>query len=344
MLNIGFFLGLAAAIFSLKNAQAKHFLDLLEEMEQTAQSLIEEARSAREEKKFLQFSPPIGGDNLSPTPANSSFPRGKKNVSLVYFKDIIGIESILKEATEVVDYLRDPFRYQKLGARMPRGILLEGPPGNGKTMIAKAIATEAHCKFIEASGSSFINKYIGTGAANVRQLFAQARSSRQAIIFIDEFDAVAGLDRGKIKDDGPGQEYKQTINQLLTELDGFASSESIIVIAATNNAASLDPAVKRSGRFDRIIHVPLPDESARKKLLLHYLSKLPKVGNDIEEAIINKIAKESDSLCAADFKNMVNEMAIFAVREGSEAVCMRHVVAGAVKVIKTRIKEKEMNF
>lgn len=256
----------------------------------------------------------------------------------VTFKDIVGIEHVLVEVMEIVDYLKAPEIYRKLGARMPRGILLVGPPGNGKTMLAKAIANEANCSFIQTSGSSFIEMYVGTGAARVRQLFKDARAKRPAIIFLDEFDAVAGVDRSALNGSGGDQEYKQTINELLTQLDGFSSDDSIMVIAATNNPDSLDPAVKRSGRFDRIVHVPLPDEVGRKKLLLNYLYKLPRLGLDIEEALIDQIVKDSEGLCAADFKNMVNEMAITAVRERSDFVEAKHVKAGAEKVISQRKK------
>jgi ATP-dependent Zn protease len=256
--------------------------------------------------------------------------------SRVFFRDIVGIEAVLVEVTEIVDYLRYSEVYRRLGARMPRGILLEGPPGNGKTMIAKAIANEANCHFVHASGSSFIEMYVGVGAARVRELFAQARARRPAILFIDEFDAVAGVHRSALTGGGGDQEAKQTINQLLTELDGFSTDDSVIVIAATNDAQSLDPAVKRSGRFDRLIHVPLPDEAGRKKLLFHYLEKLPRLGDDITEELQASIAKESEGLCAADFKNMVNEMAIFAVRDRSDAVFAQHVMAGAWKVISQR--------
>ena len=258
------------------------------------------------------------------------------NPNLVYFKDIIGIEHVLFEVSEIVDYLRFSAVYRRLGARMPRGILLEGPPGNGKTMIAKAIANEACCSFIHATGSSFIEMYVGTGAARVRELFAQARAHKPSILFIDEFDAVAGMDRSKLTGGGGDQEYKQTINQLLTELDGFATDDSVIVIAATNNATSLDPAIKRSGRFDRLIHVPLPDETARGKLVRYYVQKLPRIDDTIAEELYDAIAKASEGLCAADFKNMVNEMAILAVRERSDAVSAQHVQAGAEKVISQR--------
>jgi ATP-dependent Zn protease len=252
------------------------------------------------------------------------------------FKDIVGIDSVLAEVSEIVDYLKASDDYRRLGARMPRGILLEGPPGCGKTMIARAMANEANCNFVHASGSEFIEKYVGTGAARVRELFARARTNHPSIVFIDEFDAIAGVDRSTLSGDGGSMEYKQTINQLLTELDGFTVDDSIIVIAATNDAASLDPAVKRSGRFDRLIHVPLPDEVARKALLVNYLGKLPKLGADITDELKSTIAKDSAGLCAADFKNMVNEMAICAVREKSDAVYARHVCAGSEKVMKQR--------
>ncbi len=271
----------------------------------------------------------------------------KQGADAVYFKDIVGINKVLSEVVEVVDYLRNPEKYRLLGGKMPRGILLEGAPGCGKTMIAKAIATESNCYFEQVSASSFIEKYVGTGAARVREVFARARSNHPSILFIDEFDSIAGIDRSMLGGSGGGLEYKQTLNQLLTELDGFATDNSIIVIAATNNAASLDPAVKRSGRFDRLIHVPLPDDQARKELLSHYLKKLPRLGDDITEELYEHIVKESDGLCAADFQNMVNEMTIEAVREQSAQVCARHVKAGAEKVISQRtsfMKNEFKNF
>lgn len=336
-------------MLSIGNVRAFQLINLLNKMNQSARNLVAtgvnkaaEAASSSESTQGPQFSKESdgggrGGWDAAPTRSPGQR-QPSQDPSRVYFKDIIGIENVLVEVTEIVDYLRFSDVYRRLGARMPRGILLEGPPGNGKTMIAKAIANEANCTFVHASGSSFIEMYVGTGAARVRQLFAQARANKPAMIFIDEFDAVAGMDRSALNGGGGDQEYKQTINQLLTELDGFSSDDSIIVIAATNNAESLDSAVKRSGRFDRIIHVPLPDEVGRKKLLLHYLNKLPRLGEDIEDEVIDKIAKDSEGLCAADFKNMVNEMAILAVRERSDAVCARHINAGALKVIAQRKK------
>lgn len=346
--KIGFFLFIFC---SHQDVYAFQLFNLLSKMNQEARNLIffrkKNKQQAIENGVDIKDGASNNRDNQNYSGLAGSDPgltrspkmpqEGQNNDSVrVYFKDIVGIESVLVEVTEVVDYLRFSEIYKKLGARMPRGILLEGPPGNGKTMIAKAIANEANCSFIHASGSSFIEMYVGVGAARVRDLFAQARLRKPSIIFIDEFDAVAGVHRSALTGGGGDQEAKQTINQLLTELDGFSTDDSVIVIAATNDAQSLDPAVKRSGRFDRLIHVPLPDEPARKKLLSHYLGKLPRLGDDISEILPEKIAKETEGLCAADFKNMVNEMAIFAVRERSEAVFSRHVIAGAEKVITQR--------
>lgn len=265
----------------------------------------------------------------------------KEELGVVYFKDIVGINKVLSEVVELVDYLKNLEKYRLLGSKMPRGILLEGAPGCGKTMIAKAIATEANCYFEQVSGSSFIE---GTGGVRVREAFARARSNKPSILFIDEFDSIACIDPSMLSGSGSGLEYKQTLNQLLTELDGFATDNSVIIIAVTNNAASLDPAVKRSGRFDRLIHVPLPDYQARKELLSHYLKKLPRLGDDITEEVYDHIVKESDGLCGADFQNMVNEMTIEAVREQSTQVCARHVKAGAEKVISQRTSFMKNEF
>ncbi len=335
-------------LLGAKSVQAFQLARLLNKMNESARNIVATvSQQAAENGKsdFGQY-PGVDGDQKGwdsmPTRSQDlqqmNQDPNRQDPNKVYFSDIIGIEHVLAEVSEIVDYLRFSDVYRRLGARMPRGILLEGPPGNGKTMIAKAIANEASCSFFQASGSSFIEMYVGTGAARIRQLFAQARAHPPSIVFIDEFDAVAGVDRSALTGGGGDQEYKQTVNQLLTELDGFSSSSSTIVIAATNNAGSLDPAVKRSGRFDRIIHVPLPDCAGRKKLLEHYLIKLPRLDSDIEDEMLAKIAKDSEGLCAADFKNMVNEIAILAVRERSDAVCARHLTAGAAKVIAQRKK------
>lgn len=339
-------------IFSAGHVQAFQLAQLLNRMNESARNIVMSAgqKSGDNSAGFGQIQQ--GGEengqkgwDAMPTRSPDLQHQQQQDPNKVFFSDIIGIEHVLAEVSEIVDYLRFSDAYRRLGARMPRGILLEGPPGNGKTMLAKAIANEARCGFFQASGSSFVEMYVGTGAARVRQLFAQARAYKPAIVFIDEFDAVAGFDRAALGNGGGDSEYKQTVNQLLTELDGFSSDSSIIVIAATNNAGSLDSAVKRSGRFDRIIHVPLPDEIGRKKLLGHYLAKLPLLDPNIDDAVFTKIAKDSEGLCAADFKNMVNEIAILAVRERSDIVGAKHVVAGAAKVIAQRkIPEMKSDF
>lgn len=176
----------------------------------------------------------------------------------VKFKDVIGIEEFKEELTEIVDYLKNPNKYKKVGAKLPRGILLEGPPGTGKTLLAKALAGEAGCTFIYRSGSDFDEVFVGVGAERVRKLFETAKKSTPCIIFIDEIDSIAGK-RSKYL---PGT-YRAALNQLLTEMDGFSSADNIIVIGATNLAGSLDSAVKRPGRFDRTISIPLPDVRGR---------------------------------------------------------------------------------
>ncbi|MBM3886316.1 AAA family ATPase [Candidatus Dependentiae bacterium] len=328
--------------------QAVQIIDLLEHMNESAYNIVFAAEKDNEndaiEKRDAGKGERFWGGDFLQNEQHSSKTNKKMHTDPVSFKDIVGIESALTEVVEIVNYLKEPRKYHQLGARMPCGILLEGPPGCGKTMIAKAIATEANCYFEQVSASSFIEKYVGVGAARVREFFARARRNKPAIIFIDEFDSIAGVDRSELTGGGGDQESKQTINELLNELDGFSTDHSVIVIAATNNAASLDAAVKRSGRFDRIIHVPLPDERVREVLLLHYLKKLPRLGDDITDQLLNKIAQDSEGLCAADFKNMANEMAIEAVRENSAAVFARHVCLGAEKVIRQRKPSKQSDF
>lgn len=236
----------------------------------------------------------------------------QKNVSpknKVCLRDVVGMDDVVHDVTEIIDFLRSPERYTKLGAKLPRGILLEGPPGNGKTMIAKAIANEAGHDFIYASGSSFVEVYVGTGAKRVRELFEAAKKSgRPTIIFIDEFDALAGVSR----ENSSCGEYSQTINELLCAMDGFDSTSNIIVIAATNCATKLDKAATRSGRFDRIIKVPLPDHDGRMKILQHYVDTLP--SSLVTRSDIIELAKVTEGCCAADLKNLVNEAALAAVR------------------------------
>ena len=231
--------------------------------------------------------------------------------------------SIPPEVTEIISFLKTPERFTKLGARMPRGVLMVGPPGTGKTSIARAIANSAGCTFINVNASEFIEKYVGVGAGRIRELFNCARQSikegksKSAIIFIDEIDAVGGK-RG----DGECREYQQTINQLLTEMDGFNKDESIVVIAATNRPDILDTALLRPGRFDRKVVIGLPDIDSRKKILEYYCTKNKcPLAKDID---FNYLAEHSERMSGAELQNLVNESAIQAARQESSTITFAH--------------------
>ncbi len=266
---------------------------------------------------------PWNGDNHN-KPAKPNDP--------VIFSEIIGLDAILADIQEIVAYIKDSKKYKDLGAKPYKGILLEGPPGSGKTMIAKAIATEANCNFEYASASSFVEIYVGVGAKHVRELFDKARKSKPTIIFIDELDAIGAVNRGA----GANEEYRQTLNELLCQMDGFKGEEGIIVIAATNNAKVLDSALKRAGRFDRIITVPLPNLEARLKMLEAARKKLPSVS--ISDEYLNQLAKDTYGLTAADLNNIFNEAALLAVRENATVVEEKHMLVAAKKIISERRK------
>ncbi len=255
----------------------------------------------------------------------------KTTRSTVTFKDVIGLDAVIKEVTEIVDFLTNPKKYKAMGAELPKGILFEGPPGNGKTLIAKAIANEADCNFIYQAGSSFVEKYVGVGAERVRELFEKARKGKPTLIFIDEIDAIGAVNRG----DGGNEEYRQTINQLLCELDGFESGDDVIVIAATNHAHALDKALTRAGRFDRIVKVPAPDLKAREEILNYYLKKLPK--KYVSPDFIKRLAMRLGGLSSSDLRVLVNEAALLAVRYNATRVEERHIEAAATKVIDARL-------
>jgi cell division protease FtsH len=245
----------------------------------------------------------------------------------VTFADVAGQENAKREVQELVDYLRDPERFRKLGAEVPRGVLLMGPPGTGKTLLARALAGEAGVPFFSISGSEFIEVFVGVGASRVRHLFEQAKKSAPCIVFIDELDAV-----GRTRGTGLGgghDEREQTLNQILAEMDGFALHEAIIVLAATNRPDVLDPALLRPGRFDRHVTLDLPDRKDRAAILQVHTRKVP-LAPDID---LDRIAGTTPGFSGADLRNLVNEAAILAAREQQTQVAMRHLDEARDKVI-----------
>lgn len=245
----------------------------------------------------------------------------------VTFADVAGCDEAKEEVKEIVDYLRDPSRYQSLGGRIPHGILLCGSPGTGKTLLAKAIAGEAKVPFFSISGSDFVEMFVGVGAARVRDMFEQAKKSAPCIIFIDEIDAV-GRQRGAGLGGG-NDEREQTLNQLLVEMDGFDTNSTVIVIAATNRPDVLDPALQRPGRFDRQVVVPLPDIRGREQILSVHMRKVP-IAADVEASII---ARGTPGFSGADLANLVNEAALFAARRNKRLVDMEDFEAAKDKIM-----------
>ncbi|MCK9257850.1 MAG: AAA family ATPase [Sulfurospirillaceae bacterium] len=243
-------------------------------------------------------------------------------ISNLKFKDVAGIDGVKEELSEIVDFLKNPKKYKEYGIRLPKGVLLIGPPGVGKTMIAKAVAGEANVPFFYQSGASFVQIYVGMGAKRVRELFSRAKSYSPSIIFIDEIDAV-GKARGGFRND----EREATLNQLLTEIDGFEDSSGVIVIAATNRLEMIDEALLRSGRFDRRIFLPMPDLEDRKRILEIYLKGKPS-SVDIED-----VAKISVGFSGAALATLVNEAAINALRNNKEEVTFEDFQAVREKVL-----------
>ncbi|MBT4107026.1 MAG: ATP-dependent zinc metalloprotease FtsH [Proteobacteria bacterium] len=248
----------------------------------------------------------------------------KNNIT---FEDVAGVDEAKEEVGELVEFLQDPSRFQKLGGRIPRGVLMTGSPGTGKTLLAKAIAGEAKVPFFTISGSDFVEMFVGVGASRVRDMFEQAKKNSPCIIFIDEIDAV-GRQRGAGLGGGH-DEREQTLNQLLVEMDGFEGHEGIIVIAATNRPDVLDPALLRPGRFDRQVHVPLPDIRGREAILKVHMRKVP-MDKDVDPAII---ARGTPGFSGADLANLVNEAALFAARANRRKVAMEQFELAKDKVI-----------
>jgi cell division protease FtsH len=239
-----------------------------------------------------------------------------ENQNQVTFADVAGVDEAKEEVGELVDFLRDPSKFQKLGGRIPRGVLMVGSPGTGKTLLARAIAGEAKVPFFSISGSDFVEMFVGVGAARVRDMFEQAKKNAPCIVFIDEIDAV-GRQRGAGLGGG-NDEREQTLNQLLVEMDGFEGTSGVIVIAATNRPDVLDPALLRPGRFDRQVVVPLPDIRGREQILLVHMRKVP-IAPDVDA---NIIARGTPGMSGADLANLVNEAALFAARGGKRLVDM----------------------
>lgn len=265
--------------------------------------------------------------------ANSMNQFGKARTTLgssggtkVTFDDVAGADEEKAELEEVVDFLRDPHKYTKIGARIPHGLLLVGPPGTGKTLLARAVAGEADVQFLSISGSDFMEMYVGVGASRVRDLFAQAKRLAPSIIFIDEIDAV-GRKRGT-GIGGGHDEREQTLNQLLVEMDGFGRTEGVIVLAATNRADILDPALLRPGRFDRQIYVGRPDVKGRTDIL-----KVHAKGKRLDEAVdLKTVARATPGFTGADLSNLLNEAAILAARENRQAMSMADINEAMMKI------------
>ena len=234
----------------------------------------------------------------------------------VTFKDVAGVEEAKEEVSELVDFLRDPGKFQNLGGQIPRGVLMVGSPGTGKTLLARAIAGEAKVPFFTISGSDFVEMFVGVGASRVRDMFEQGKKAAPCIIFIDEIDAV-GRHRGAGVGGG-NDEREQTLNQLLVEMDGFEGNEGVIVIAATNRPDVLDPALLRPGRFDRQVTVPLPDIRGREQILKVHMKKTP-ISNDVKPKLLSR---GTPGFSGADLANLVNEAALFAARAGKKIVEM----------------------
>jgi cell division protease FtsH len=245
----------------------------------------------------------------------------------VTFEDVAGVEEAKEEVSELVEFLRNPGKFQKLGGHIPRGVLMVGSPGTGKTLLAKAIAGEAKVPFFSISGSDFVEMFVGVGASRVRDMFEQAKKHAPCIIFIDEIDAV-GRHRGAGLGGGH-DEREQTLNQLLVEMDGFEGGEGVIVIAATNRPDVLDPALLRPGRFDRQVVVPLPDIRGREAILKVHMRKVP-IGDDVDAKVI---ARGTPGFSGADLANLVNEAALFAARDNAKAVSMDHMDRAKDKIM-----------
>ena len=267
-----------------------------------------------------------GGDRMAKFGTARTRTLGDKDKKIT-FDDVAGADEEKEELREIVEFLRDPQRFLDLGARIPKGVLLVGPPGTGKTLLAKAVAGEAGVGFLSISGSDFVELYVGVGASRVRDLFDQAKKTSPAIVFIDEIDAV-GRQRGTGVGGGH-DEREQTLNQLLVEMDGFAVNEGVVVLAATNRADVLDPALLRPGRFDRQIYVGLPDIKGREEILRVHAKDKP-LAEDVD---LRRLARGTAGFTGADLENLVNEAALLAARRDQRFIAMQDLKDAEIKVI-----------
>lgn len=278
--------------------------------------------------------------HLKPSPTPSQQPQTPNHSPIspiqpnanIKLSSLAGIEMAKTELLEIIDYLKNPKKYTSLGLRMPKGVLLVGPPGVGKTMLAKALASEAGIPFFYQSGSSFAQIFVGSGAKKVQELFSQAKACSQAMIFIDEIDSV-----GKTRGDGRNDEREATLNQLLTEIDGFNDSSNLIIFAATNKPEILDPALLRSGRFDRKIYIDLPTLQERSKIFELYLN------NKAYDFTIDEIAKDCAGFSGAMIENLINEAGLLMLRQNSEILTLNHLQQAKQKLLFSLKKAPSLN-
>ena len=268
-----------------------------------------------------------GGNDRMAKFGNATFRHGSESARKTTFADVAGADEEKEELAEIVDFLRDPQRFVELGARIPKGVLLVGPPGTGKTLLARAVAGEAGVEFLSISGSDFVEMYVGVGASRVRDLFEQAKKAAPCIIFIDEIDAV-GRQRGTGLGGGH-DEREQTLNQLLVEMDGFGTNDGVVVLAATNRADILDPALLRPSRFDRQIYVGHPDIKGREDVLKIHTANKP-LAEDVDLA---KVARGTAGFTGADLENLSNEAALLCARRGDQFITMADFEEAEIKVL-----------
>ena len=268
-----------------------------------------------------------GGNDRMAKFGNATFRHGSESARKTTFADVAGADEEKEELAEIVDFLRDPQRFVELGARIPKGVLLVGPPGTGKTLLARAVAGEAGVEFLSISGSDFVEMYVGVGASRVRDLFEQAKKAAPCIIFIDEIDAV-GRQRGTGLGGGH-DECEQTLNQLLVEMDGFGTNDGVVVLAATNRADILDPALLRPSRFDRQIYVGYPDIKGREDVLKIHTANKP-LAEDVDLA---KVARGTAGFTGADLENLSNEAALLCARRGDQFITMADFEEAEIKVL-----------